>query len=229
MSAFAPEALEARLGYTFARPELLQEALTHSTWANEHGPRGVDYERLEFLGDAVLSVLVSHALFVDCPGEREGSLSRKRAQVVREESLAELADTLSLGTYVRCGQGQREAGVSASILADVLEALIAAVYLDGGLGACEKTFGPLLRPVLGRAGTSAGQDAKTRLQELCHVRRLPAPVYRVVAEEGPSHARTFVVTVQVEGVAAQDGRGRSKKVAEQACAARAYAQLAGKS
>lgn len=213
------DALQARLGHSFHRPELLDEALTHASWANERGPRGVTYERLEFLGDSVLSLLVSQALVARWPDDPEGVLSRRRAEVVCEASLAELADQLQLVRYVRLGAGQRTAGLPPSVLADVFEAVVAAVYLDAGPTSCAAIFDPLLAPRLALAVEST--DAKTRLQELCHVRGLPEPHYEVVAEIGPMHDRTFIVRLSLPPLPAQVGEGRSKKFAERQAAAAA--------
>lgn len=220
----ATEALEVRLGHRFVRPALLEEALTHASWANERGPRGVTYERLEFLGDAVLGLVVSHALVAALPLAAEGVLSRRRAEAVCEASLVQLAQRLELSRYVRVGTGQRVAGLPPSVLADVFEAVVAAVYLDAGLSACEAVLAPLLQPRL--VARATGLDAKTALQERSHVLGLPPPRYVATAELGPMHARTFEVRLELPPLPAQRGIGRSKKAAEQAAAAAALALLA---
>lgn len=237
MSEFAHRRadLEARLGYAFCQPHLLREALTHPTWVNEHRNRLApdaplsDYERLEFLGDAVLGLVVSRQLLLQFPTEREGALSRRRAQLVRKEALADLARSFDLQAYVYLGQGQHDAGVADSILADVLEAIMGAAFLDGGLAAIEQIFGPRLAGTLASVGhDGARRDDKTELQELCHRLRLPQPQYTVIASHGPSHDRVFEVRVTFPGadhVAPVEAQGRSKKAAEQRCAQQAYAAL----
>lgn len=229
-------ALEDRLGYQFRQPHLLREALTHPTWVNEHrrdaalGERPNDYERLEFLGDAVLSLVVSRQLLLQFPTEREGSLSRRRAQLVRKEALADLARGFALQADIYLGQGQKDAGVADSILADVLEAIMGAAFLDGGLTAIEQIFGPRLTGTLTSVGhDGARRDDKTELQELCHRLKLPQPHYTVISSQGPSHDRVFRVRVEFPGahdVAPVEAEGRSKKAAEQRCAHQAYAALA---
>jgi ribonuclease-3 len=222
MSARAAElaALQRRLGHTFARPELLEQALTHATWAHEHGGMHQAYERLEFLGDAVLQLLASEALFAAMPEASEGQLSRRRAQLVREEALAQAAGHLQLQAHVRLGAGY-SVDVPASILADVVEGILAAAYLDAGLDAARRIFAVLWAHV---THLPPVEDHKTRLQELCHARRLPAPQYMAVPT-GPAHARIYEVTLCVGEVVRCEGRGTSKKAAEQVCARRALDAL----
>jgi ribonuclease-3 len=240
--AEADEALQAwaaRLGHRFARPDLLVRAVTHPTWVNERAAPpatgeqaqafGPDYERLEFLGDAVLSVFVSQALLAAFPNEREGALSRRRAQLVRKEALAAWGAALGVARHVGVGQGLRAAPLADSIVADVIEAVVGAAFWDGGLEAVTALLAPSLALRLEDArALGARRDHKTELQERCHRLRLGSPRYRVVAESGPGHARRFQVELSLEGAPAFApilADGSSKKAAEQACAQRASAQL----
>jgi ribonuclease-3 len=217
------DALTHQLGHTFQDGGLLQQALTHSTFANEQPQGTPSYERLEFLGDAVLQLLVSEHLYAAMPHAPEGELSRRRAQLVREPTLAALARTLGLDTCVRVGSGQRPPDVPASVLADVVEAVLAAVYLDGGLQAARNAFGPLWSTL-----AALGQqhiDYKTRLQEACHRLHFDAPCYEVTAVDGPAHARQFHLTLRVGPELTAQGVGTSKKAAEQLCARQALEAL----
>jgi ribonuclease-3 len=209
--------LEHSLGYRFKRPELLQQALTHSTFANEHPGEGESNERLEFLGDAVLGLLVGRIIFDAAAVADEGELSRRRASIVRREALAALARELALGDALRLGQGQRNATATAdSTLADAYEALAGAVFLDGGFDAVERCFGPRLGAAV--AAGSGKSDYKTALQELCHARGLPTPTYAVLGVTGPDHARVYRCTVRIGDDVRGEGEGSSKKIAEQFCA-----------
>ena len=217
--------LEQRLGRPFANRELLRNALTHSTYANENPNEGPDFERLEFLGDAVLDLLAARLLFDQLGEAKEGELSRRRARVVRRDTLAVLANELGLGEHIRLGEGQKRSGGGASkrILADAFEALAGAIYLDGGYQAVEQC---LARYILsGIAQTQDPLDFKTRLQEACHRMGLPVPAYQVVAVEGPDHARNFTCDVHVRGEARGRGLGTNKKAAEQMCARQALESL----
>jgi ribonuclease-3 len=222
MSCNAPsdalQVLQARLQYTFAQPELLQKALTHSTYANETAQPVADYERLEFVGDAVLDLLVATLLFAQLPDASEGELSRRRARVVCWETLAGLASDLQLGTLLRLGRGQSQhgGGVSLRILADTFEAVVGAVFMDGGYGAVQKTFTAQAQEAIAR--TPRPVDFKTRLQEICHQRGQQPPVYEVTAVGGPDHARIFTCTVQVGAQVLGHGQGSSKRAAQQQCA-----------
>jgi ribonuclease-3 len=214
----ALQVLQARLQYNFAQPELLQKALTHSTYANETAQAVADYERLEFVGDAVLDLLVATLLFALLPNACEGELSRRRARVVRWETLSDLASELQLGAHVRLGRGQSQHGGGASprILADTFEAVVGAVFMDGGYGAVQRTFAAQAQAAIAR--TQRPVDFKTRLQEVCHQRAQKAPTYGVEAVSGPDHARTFSCTVQVGAQVLGSGQGSSKRTAEQQCA-----------
>ncbi len=218
--------LEGRLGWIFRNPALLLEALTHSSYANEHQGTGPDNERLEFLGDAVVNLLAAKLLYTSVH-EPEGVLSARRARVVRREGLAALARDLDLGGHLRLGEGQRAAGgATESLLADAYEALVGAVFLDGGFDAVERSFAQAVGNAMG--GAALPVDFKTELQELCHRRQLSAPRYTVTSTEGPPHARRYVCTVKVGDTLQSAGEGASKKAAEQVCAQKALALLAGR-
>lgn len=214
--------LEEALGYRFNKPELLSEALRHSSYANEHrGSETASNERLEFLGDSVLGFVTAEFLFERRPDAPEGDLTRTRARLVCEESLHEVAQRLELGKYIRLGHGEETGGgrMRASILADATEAVIAAVYLDGGIEAArELIHRVLLDDATEVRAAEKRRDHKTALQEL--VQRRPGRVlaYSLTGESGPDHNKTFVVTVSLDGSAIGKGEGHSKKEAEQMAA-----------
>jgi ribonuclease-3 len=216
------EKLEARLDCRFDDKERAVAALTHKSFVNENRGRGaLDNERLEFLGDAVIDLAVSHRLMELCPAASEGQLSRLRAALVSEEGLARVARSLRLGELLQLGRGEEITGgrEKSSLLADALEAVVAAVYLQGGmaavLGVVDRLFGTALERA--RDG-DLDHDFKTELQETAQAVLKASPRYRVVREEGPDHAKTFEVEVTVGGEAQGRGTGRSKKDAEQAAA-----------
>ncbi|BDV42571.1 ribonuclease 3 [Geotalea uraniireducens] len=220
--------LEAVIGYRFANRPLLDEALTHRSFANEARGQGVaDNERLEFFGDAVLGFCVGKLLLDRYPGRREGVLARMKAALVGEELLAELAATIGLGRFLRLGRGEERSGgrERKSLLANAYEALLAAVYLDGGLEPVERlvreAFGPRLADV---ASGVAGRDFKTEFQEYVQTLYGAPPVYILTATDGPPHERRFTVKAFVGNEPVGEGQGRSKKEAEQA-AARAGLEL----
>lgn len=216
------QALEAALGHTFANRVLLQRALTHRSYANERGDDGPgsNYERLEFLGDAVLGLVASQWLFRKFGDQPEGELSRRKGFLVSAPALSGYARELGVGPLLRLGVGEERSGgrAKASILADVLEALFGAVYLDGGLPAAHKVILPLLERAHEDHEQGPTHDAKTRLQERLQARGRSLPTYHLVAEAGPDHAKTFTVDCFVDGRRAGTGKGSSKKVAEQAAA-----------
>jgi len=219
-----PTELERALGWTFRDPALLVEALTHSTYANEHGDAGPCNERLEFLGDAVLGLLAGKLLFDALAVEPEGELTTRRARVVQKEALAELASALDLGTHLRLGEGQRHGGgANQAVLADAYEALAGALFLDGGFTAAERVLGPTMLEAIARA--DAPSDFKTRLQEICHRLGKTAPSYGVREVSGPAHARRYRCEVTVDDAVCGVGEGGSKKMAEQACAKLAIERL----
>ena len=222
------EQLEAALGYRFKDRSRLEVALRHTSWANEHPDvAGGDNERFEYLGDAVLDLIVGHRLMDRFPALREGSLSVTRAQVVSEAGLAEIAARLGLGEWLLLGKGEDKSGGRAkpSILADAFEAVVAAVYLDGGFGAAWALVERLLAARLEQVEPTGFFDYKTRLQEMAMARRKEQPSYRVVAELGPDHDKRFVVAVLIGGSEWARADGRSKKEAEQSAAAAAAFKL----
>jgi ribonuclease III len=204
-------------------PELLERALTHRSYAYENGGLPTN-ERLEFLGDAVLGLIVTDTLFRRYPDLPEGQLAKLRAAVVQMRALAEVARSLRLGSYVRLGRGEEGTGGrdKSSILADTLEALIGAVYFECGLPAADSLVHRLFDPVIDRsAGLGAGLDWKTSLQELTASGYLGVPEYHV-EESGPDHQKFFRASVRVGGQAYGSGSGRSKKEAEQQAAEAAW-------
>jgi ribonuclease-3 len=222
------EPLERLLGYQFTREELLERALTHRSYANENRA-GADNEKLEFLGDAVLDLVVGHLLMTTFPSLSEGELSVTRAQVVSEAGLSELAADLGLGEFLRLGRGEERTGGRSkpSLLADAFEAVIAAVYLDGGFDAARQLVDRLLSRRLSAIDTSGFHDFKTRLQESAQAKLKSTPEYRVVGEAGPDHDKTFEVAVHIKDREWARAAGKSKKEAEQRAAAMASFLLDG--
>ena len=216
------EELERKLNYTFRNPALLEEALSHSSYANEHRSAHLhSNERLEFLGDSVLGFVTAEFLFRRHPDAPEGDLTRVRAALVCEQSLYEVARKLDLGGYLKLGRGEETGGgrERVSILADAVEAIFAAVYLDGGMRAASA----LIHSVLLDAGREEAvekrrRDYKTALQELVQRRADQILTYRMVGECGPDHAKVFSAEVLLNGAAIGSGSGHSKKEAEQAAA-----------
>lgn len=221
-------ALADRVGHDFADPELLLRAVTHRSWCAEH-PGNASNERLEFLGDAVLGLVVTDHLFRSNPNLAEGDLAKARAQIVSSTTLASVAVEVRLGDALRLGRGERRSGGSEkpSILADALEAVIGAVWLDGGMAAADPVVTGLLSDRLTAAvGVPGGLDFKTRLQEVAAHRGDHGPSYEL-SEEGPDHAKRFTATVRLGDRVWGSGSGRSKKEAEQAAAADALDRLGG--
>lgn len=218
--------LEEKLGYRFHNIGLLEHAMTHSSYANEHRSAGVtSNERLEFLGDSVLGMVVAEHLFAKHPNMPEGELTRTRAALVCETSLYEVARVLDLGRCLRLGKGEDSGGgrTRPSILADATEAMLAAVYLDGGI---EPVRTIIQTYILDKEQEkSVDRDYKTALQEL--VQRHPGQTvsYRLIDETGPDHARVFVMEVSVDEKPVGVGRGRSKKEAEQMSAKAALEKI----
>jgi ribonuclease III len=215
--------LAARLDVHLDELGTLELALTHRSWAFEQGGQPTN-ERLEFLGDAVLGLVVTDEIYSSHPDEQEGRLAKLRAAAVRAESLAEVARGLSLGRYIRLGRGEAASGGADkdSILADTLEAVIGAVYVDQGFATAydlvERVFAERLVEV---AASHAALDFKTSLQELAAARFEVLPRYEVT-DAGPDHAKTFTATVAIDGTVAGRGEGRSKKEAEQRAAREAH-------
>jgi ribonuclease-3 len=220
------ERLARRLDQRFTNLGLLDQALRHSSYAHDNPQSGPSNERLEFLGDAVLALTVSTLLLSRFPESSEGEMSRGRAALVNARQLAALARQLGLGAHLLLGRGEeRQAGrEKASLLANALEALLGAVYLDAGLEAAarltERWFNPLIATAL------PGQDFKTSLQELAHARYKAPPSYHLLAESGPGHARHFKVEVRLQDLPLAQGEGRTKKEAEQRAARLALEFLA---
>jgi ribonuclease-3 len=226
-------ALEARLGYRFRDRGLLEHALTHRSKAHEDPSGGViDNESLEFLGDAVLGLVVADALFRTYPEFSEGQKSKIKATVVSTASLAELAEQLGLGEHMILGRGEEKTGGrrKQALLADTCEALIAAIYLDGGLEPARQFISRELGPALAVAGQPNyfGRDHKSRLQEALQALGGPLPVYRVAGEIGPDHRKLFHVEVIVGSDPLARGVGRTKKDAEQDAAKAALEALAAR-
>lgn len=222
--------LEQRIGHVFTRSELLAEALSHRSWLNEGARNGApDNERLEFFGDALVDFLVAEYLLHRHPQAREGTLSKLRAELVSEVGLALVAADLGLGQFLRLGHGEEVSGGRSkpSLLANAVEALVGALYLDGGLPAARLLLTQYLFPRAEELPLSglAVQDRKSALQELLQAQGTGRPVYQVVDESGPSHQRCFVVSVCVNATVVGTGSGSSKKAAEQAAAAAALATL----
>lgn len=220
------DVLSRRLGYNFSQPGLLLRALTHRSYSAEHN------ERLEFLGDSVLNCVIASYLFDSFGHLPEGDLSRLRSNLVNQQTLFLLAQQLKLGELLKLGEGERKsAGFRRpSILADALEAVFGAVYLDGGFEAARTVVLGLYVPFLTQVDIQTlGKDAKTLLQELLQARKLPLPKYTVMAIEGEAHAQLFRVECRVEALKLiTNGEGSSRRNAEQQAAEAAFLQLSSK-
>jgi ribonuclease-3 len=218
-------ALEGILRVRFRDRNLLDIALRHDSFAHERGTRAEHYERLEFLGDAVLNLVVSDYLFRQFPDHSEGELAKQRARLVNEGALAQLGRTVGLGSFLLLGKGEEKGGGRdrPGLLADAVEAVLGAVYVDAGYGVAHAVATRWLYVLL-EGLPERGTDYKSLLQErLQESGRFPR--YRIVQAEGPDHARAFRARVEVEGQVAGEGRGRSKKEAEQAAAEEALRWL----
>lgn len=215
--------LQQAIGYEFERPSLLDQALTHRSHSAPHN------ERLEFLGDSVLNCVIAAELFGRFSGAKEGELSRLRANLVRQATLHRIAQDLTLGEYLRLGEGELKSGGHArpSILADALEALFGAVFLDGGFGAARGSILGLYGTALGELDPKAtGKDAKTALQEFLQARHMAPPRYVVVSTLGAAHSQRFEVECLIPELSIRTrGGGGSRRVAEQEAAQRAYEQV----
>lgn len=237
MKHLSTEALETEIGHQFVRHELLEQALTHSSHARESEPGASDNEQLEFLGDAVLGFVTGEELFTRFPQFQEGELSKLRAHLVSARHLVRVANELELGSYLRLGRGEEKTGgrTKAALLVDALEAVLAAMYLDGGL---DKTrdfiLKRIVRPELERLSPGKDElllaDYKSRLQEELHKCGRPQPNYVQTGAEGPEHKKIFRVEVHINGgdnrpAFSCAGEGSSKKRAEQLAAQRALIKL----
>ena len=219
--------LEKRLNYTFENKELLERALYHSSYANEHRGGFGSNERLEFLGDAVLGMVTADYLFHRHPDLPEGDLTRIRAALVCEQSLHEVAQRLGLGEYIKLGHGEELGGgrKRPSILADAVEAIIAAMYLDGGLEPAQRFILTHILNGLAEGEIHHVEDYKTELQERVQRRAGQTLSYTVCAESGPDHNKTFTMAVLLNGSEIGRGTGRTKKEAEQSAARCALEQM----
>ena len=221
--------LEEILGYTFTDKSLLENALTHSSYANENrSGRAVSNERLEFLGDSVLGMITAEYLYRTHPDLPEGELTRTRAALVGEGSLHEVAKVWGLGQHLRLGWGEESCGgrERTSILADAVGAVLAAMYLDGGIGTVRKTIHKFILSGENRA-ESANRDYKTALQEWVQRESGQVLAYRLTGESGPDHAKSFEVEVTLNGDVIGRGQGRSKKEAERNAARAGLEKLKG--
>lgn len=218
-----PQRLEAALGHGFSRPELLRQALTHRSFGAPNN------ERLEFLGDSVLNCTIASVLYQRFPGLKEGELSRLRASLVRQETLAEIARGLALGGLLLLGEGELKSGGSKrpSILADALEGIFGAIYVDAGFDAARAVIERLYEPALGRINPNdSGKDPKTALQEVLQGRHLPLPRYELLATRGEAHAQEFEVECLIPDLGIRStGCGGSRRIAEQQAAQRAISEI----
>ena len=223
--------LSKKLGYTFRQPELLTEAFRHSSYINELGNSDLrDNERLEFLGDAVLDLAISHILMELFQGSKEGDLSKYRATVVNEKGLCRVAQELGLGDYLRLGRGEEVTGGRGkpSILANSMEALLGALYLDAGFIKTKEIIQRLFLPLVGRIDSGrVPNDYKSQLQEYTQEAHKTRPEYVLMEESGPAHDRTFKVALHLNGEMVAKGEGKSKKEAEQKAAKEAFTCLRG--
>ncbi|MFH1869104.1 MAG: ribonuclease III [Pseudomonadota bacterium] len=218
-----PQRLEAALGHGFGRPELLRQALTHRSFGSSHN------ERLEFLGDSLLNCVVAATLYQRFAALKEGELSRLRASLVRQETLAEIARGLGLGELLQLGEGELKSGGTRrpSILADALEALFGAIYVDAGFDAVRRVIERLYEPAMARIDPNdSGKDPKTALQEILQGRHLPLPRYTLLATSGEAHAQQFEIECVVADLGIRStGTGASRRIAEQQAAQRAIAEI----
>jgi len=224
--------IEKKLGYEFRSKQLLDEALRHSSFVNEQPEADLrDNERFEFLGDAVLNLIVGHILMRRYPDLKEGDLSRSRANLVNESQLAAMARSFDLGLYIQLGKGeiQTHGREKNSILADTFEALMASIYLDGGFEAAYQIIETNFQPLIEQLHTAANNyDYKSQLQEKVQVEHGSMPDYRIIREDGPDHDKTFRVALKVLNIETR-GSGKSKKAAEQDAARMALEALNKKS
>ena len=220
-----PRPLEEVVGYRFKDAALLKQAMSHKSFASESGS-GVYNERLEFLGDSILAAVVAHELYVGYPGEAEGNLSKKKSLLVSRPSLAEWGEELGLGAYLYLGVGEESTGgrTRQSLVANAVEALIGAIYLDGGY----ERAAEFIRSWYGRKhGSLLETDHKSRLQEILQKRYKSPPAYELTASTGPDHDKNFSILVRIGERELGRGAGKSKKEAEQAAACDALTRIDG--
>lgn len=215
--------IEQSIGYVFRQSALLKLALTHRSYAGQHN------ERLEFLGDGLLNCVVAHLLYQHFADQPEGTLSRLRATLVCQDSLHDIAVRLDIGTFLLLGEGEIKSGgrQRPSILADALESIFGAIFLDSGFDSCHQTITRLFQPIIaGIDPVHAGKDAKTLLQEYLQGRRLPLPDYQLASTSGQAHAQVFHVDCVIPALAIKShGTGNSRRAAEQAAARMAWQQI----
>ena len=223
LGASGPSAIEQILGHRFTDKGLLTAAVTHSSLRKQ---TRTCYERLEFLGDRVLGLVVADLLFRRFPKESEGDLAKRQAALIKRDTLARVARDLDLGQHLKISKGEEKSGSrdNPNLLCDTLEALIAALYLDSGLAAARRFILPLWEPLVD-AAQAPPKDAKTALQERTQQLRLGLPSYHIETQEGPDHGPVFVIGVRVGNQPPALGRGKSKREAEQAAAAKLLATL----
>ena len=225
-----PAGLEERLGYSFRQPELLERALTHKSFSQEHAEIQGNNQRLEFLGDAVLGLVIATELLERLPEGNEGSLSRLRASLVRGGSLARIGRRMEIGAYLRLGNGEEQSGGrdKDKLIEDSLEAVLGAVYKDADYQSCRdvilRLFNSDLKEVV-EGGTDQAVDYKSRLQEYLQRGGKPTPTYQIANTWGPDHQRRFQCEVHWNGQVLGTGEGGSKKTAEKAAARQAYQRL----
>ena len=220
--------IEKKLGYTFKNQSILETALTHSSYANEHkGLSQASNERLEYLGDSILGMTVADHLYSNYPDMTEGGMTRLRAELVCENSLRRVSIEIGLGKHIKLGKGEEHSGGRrrSSILADAVEALIAALYLDGGLEVTKEFIGKYILSEIHAIESRRNSDYKTALQELVQQHSGQTLSYNVLGESGPDHNKQFEAEVCLNGKPIGRGIGRTKKVAEQAAAQKALEEL----
>lgn len=230
ISKYNIDEIEKRIGYNFKDHNLLMTALTHSSYANESRNNISDNERLEFLGDSVLGLVIADYLYKVFAQYKEGDLTKIRASIVSEGSLAEIARSIELGEFLYLGKGEANTGGRNrdSILADAVEAIIGAVYLEGGINQASELIIRLFTPVIKQSFEGKGfQDYKTQLQEVLQKNSDKEINYHVIEENGPDHNKEFVVEVHHNGQAIGTGKGKSKKEAEQQAAKEALEKIHG--
>jgi len=222
------DSLEQRIGYTFHNKELLTESLTHTTYVNEHKDEDIqDNQRLEFLGDSIVNAVITSRLFSGLKEEREGTLTKKRAELINESSLSRIARHLALGDHLRLGRGEEldQGREKPSILADAYEALVGAVFLDSSFEVVSDIVERHFSEILGPIEQVTITDYKSLLLEICQSRFKSLPRVVVVDEIGPEHEKEFVVNVEIQGRVVGQGRGRNKKQAAQTACKEALRSL----
>lgn len=223
------KAVLPRLGYRFKNEAWLHQAMTHRSYAHEQKmPLEQSNERLEFLGDAVLGICIAEMLVRAFPQETEGGLSKRRAALVNQKALAKIAEDLEFGSHLRLGKGEEKTGgrTKKSILCDAFEAVIGAIYLDQGMDAAKSYIEKLFEPLLPQSKhVETSRDYKTRLQEHFQSRFKKSPRYSVISETGPDHSKIFEVKIEFNGETLGEGKGTSKREAEQDAAEKAFKLL----